>query len=1686
MTKKSQKLTSLLLLFTMTACILPSRNLSGSVQAKESIQPAQNRQTADGAKSISISKDKVTYETTADYVHTIYANGMPLILVASETAGYAKIYMDENQNGTADTGEELTTLQGDGTLGGSGIYYDADKGYFLTNSTLFGGAKEGSQEMSTSITMTGATDNGGPTLWLLYGGNDAGTLTGNTHIRIDGGNMRYVFAGNRFGEINGNTQVEVTGGTMGNYALYGGNYTGTVHGNTNIRISGGTVHNIYGGNEVSGVVEGNTSLVFEDGALITGWVYGGGAGYDDHAVTEVAGSTNIVVNGGEFRHNIYGGGAWRGASVKDSNITINGGDISNSTVFGGGEEQSIVSGRASVTVNSGSIFKVCASGAGFNDTAAVVGSASIVLKGGAIEYFYGVSEESTNNAVTGDLDVTIEGEQMKQTTAFFGYPQHDNHPLQNVDITIRDGELSFLMIGDSIAGTLSLTFDHAWARNSHIAEGTLAKTADSRLTLQNCGADGNKWGAYNILENQIGLYGAENPVLSYAFFNRNRFRTIVLKDSYVNYVDASLWDEDRGLKTVTDKLTVDGGALRVVGSQQSHMPDTVFLNHPLLIRSSEKEAIGFEGVSIEGQARLMWLSEDGETIPEHPNTGIVETENEVADRTFVSGREGYGLRTDSVWHSANQWRGKAWYMDQAENLCTCTLGSSTLKQTIVAFPAGEAAASFLLEDAVACDPDYTNTCNMLEHRETVPTVEYRLISDKTTTGQAHIEGDRLHVDGLGTVSVQVVRRLNGKEHTYTADVLIIRMPQEQHFTAIRGAEEDLTFAFEGVDVSALRVFDKSGEPRKEITNQCTETDSGGIYQFTLPASYLKNLEVCEHLFWTELWMKNGRTAVYEFTVTVMPPKEVTNPAVEIPGVFHYDGTAKEPQVIVRDGDTVIPSNEYAVSYENNVQAGTAKVMITDRDGGRFVVNGSGTFSIINEFEPQNGREYTATAKNEQGWLNKDFTVTAMDGYLLSRGNTLQDEWVSSLTRSEETSQGTLTFYVKDLENGRISLAAEETYKIDRTKPDTFAAAFNGNPVLQEIGMATFEHMFNHPVEVSLSAADSLSGIHEIAYFCSDSVLTEAQLAQVQEWTPLASGGFSVEPEDGRQFVIYGRATDQAGNTAYFGTDGAEFDLTAPVFAGAQQNQTYYTTQKMTVSDRNLVRVTLNGENVSNRLLVKNTAIAKVSKKPLPIRYTSFVLNGTDSSKELILPGNTEQTYVVWAIDKAGNESSITITMKSIASLAQEIADLTENTVTSSNQETINNVMQILPDENTTEEEKQALQQVQTQAQKLQKQIDEAGAAIRSEMVEETMNISAENVQMADKEKLEQAKSSLEMALKKYSGNYTKAEHSAIQEEIVRIKAALTSIEKVQDVTDAIQALPDAGLVKPDDTAAETRIRQAKTAYDTLSAHEQSMLELASVEKLNKLLQALVNYLIVEGNHGIWEQGYIQGLTFLANGAFSKFTGVKIDGTLLDTTDYEAKAYLAENNTKIRPGDGSTIVILQPEYLQRLSAGTHNIIILYTDGEAAAEFTIAGKSETPKPENSETPESSQKPESSSKPGTDTPRPEGSDRPGVEEPKPSKPAASEPGTSKAPEEPKPEHSTNPTEADTLNKPGSAIQSDPADSTDNAVRNRSHIPSAKNEKHPSPKTDDKKQPWIWLTSMFISISLFPICIKRKKKKL
>ena len=96
------------------------------------------------------------------------------------------------------------------------------------------------------------------------------------------------------------------------------------------------------------------------------------------------------------------------------------------------------------------------------------------------------------------------------------------------------------------------------------------------------------------------------------------------------------------------------------------------------------------------------------------------------------------------------------------------------------------------------------------------------------------------------------------------------------------------------------------------------------------------------------------------------------------------------------------------------------------------------------------------------------------------------------------------------------------------------------------------------------------------------------------------------------------------------------------------------------------------------------------------------------------------------------------------------------------------------------------------------------------------------------------------------------------------------------------------------------------------------------------------YAITEGTGSSYALQSGSSLTVRGNGDFSKFTGIKVDGVQIGAENYEAKS-------------GSTIVTLKSSYLDTLTAGTHSLEILWTDGSASTAFAIQ-QSESQKPAN----------------------------------------------------------------------------------------------------------------------------------------
>lgn len=106
------------------------------------------------------------------------------------------------------------------------------------------------------------------------------------------------------------------------------------------------------------------------------------------------------------------------------------------------------------------------------------------------------------------------------------------------------------------------------------------------------------------------------------------------------------------------------------------------------------------------------------------------------------------------------------------------------------------------------------------------------------------------------------------------------------------------------------------------------------------------------------------------------------------------------------------------------------------------------------------------------------------------------------------------------------------------------------------------------------------------------------------------------------------------------------------------------------------------------------------------------------------------------------------------------------------------------------------------------------------------------------------------------------------------------------------------------------------------------------------------YAIIEGAGSTHQNKDNNEITIKSNGKFDKFQGIKVDGNLVDKSNYTAKS-------------GSTIVTLKADYLNTLSIGEHKIAFVYDDGEVETEFVIAESKKTEDNKNAEQAEQEEK-------------------------------------------------------------------------------------------------------------------------------
>ena len=599
----------------------------------------------------------------------------------------------------------------------------------------------------------------------------------------------------------------------------------------------------------------------------------------------------------------------------------------------------------------------------------------------------------------------------------------------------------------------------------------------------------------------------------------------------------------------------------------------------------------------------------------------------------------------------------------------------------------------------------------------------------------------------------------------------------------------------------------------------------------------------------------------------------------------YTGSELTPTVAVQLAPfgALAYGTDFEAEFKNNTNVGEATVILTGM--GNFAGKAEKTFRI--EFLETDADAAISGTLGNGDWYVGDVTLTAPEGFLISKE--LSGTYADAVTYTADQS-GEITYYLKNADTGEVAKKTR-TLKLDKTVP-TGTIALENRPVWQTlVSNITFGMFFNYEQTVTVTGADNLSGVAKTEYLESATALDQAALEQAS-WKEYQEA-ISVTLEDAKQFIYYAKITDAAGNVSFLSTDGAVYDTEKPVItvSGQTEDNVYYTTQRITVTDANLQDVTVNDQ---------------------PAEGSSFSV-----------AGDVEATYTVTAGDKAENTTTVVITMKPIATLDDSIEDLTEDTATSADLDKIQSVLDrvaaLLEDEELPQAEQDKLEQIQSSAQAMKDAVEQAQAAIDNSTTQKVKDKTENNVALVDKADLEAAKALLEDALlEENKGNYTSEEQAGIQQEIDRLEKAIDAITQTEDVIAHITQLPES--VEPDlDEQTELSIRDAMASYDQLSDHQKSLIGEDETNKLMQLYDTLDNYDIISSSSSRWAIGSYRPLIFTANGPDRKFEELRVDGKVVKSSKYTHE-------------DGSTIITLPYNYLQTLSVGTHSIQVVYTDGE----------------------------------------------------------------------------------------------------------------------------------------------------------
>ena len=471
---------------------------------------------------------------------------------------------------------------------------------------------------------------------------------------------------------------------------------------------------------------------------------------------------------------------------------------------------------------------------------------------------------------------------------------------------------------------------------------------------------------------------------------------------------------------------------------------------------------------------------------------------------------------------------------------------------------------------------------------------------------------------------------------------------------------------------------------------------------------------------------------------------------------------------------------------------------------------------------------------------------------------------------------------------------------------------------------TFDLFFKDTQTVTVTAADNSGKAVKIEYLLSDKALTESELAGMT--FTAYSAPFSINPDN--EYVIYAKLTDTSGNVAYINTNGIVLDATVPVISGIEAGKTYCAAQTITVDEKYIGTVKVNGTEVS---LDRNSRFA-------------------------LSPASGKQTIVV--TDKAGNETRVTVTVNNGHTYEWQ----SENgqywqKCKFCNHET---AKKDIPTINISGADKVC----RTQDYKFSFTLPEGAtdAACGYEFIGlggGPLTPTVENglysgIIKASTYPATENSFKLIVSAKTADGFAFSAEKKVTIQNEHTGGTATCKDKAICEVCGESYGKLDPNNhanLKHIDAKAATKTSEGNIEYWYCDGCNKYYKDAKATQEITKAqtVTAKLPPKITAGDGATVTQGEKKELSFTSDASFADFLRVELDGTTLDEKNYTKK-------------EGSTIITLNRDFVATLSVGEHTLSIVSKSGTATAKFTVKAKpTETATPQPTVTPQPTAQPQ-----------------------------------------------------------------------------------------------------------------------------